>query len=95
MAEVVWTEAAAEDLDAAAKYIARDSPRFAAAIIQQAFLASDSLAVFAARGRMVPELSQPEIRELSVQSYRLIYHSSGELVAVLGFIHQARDLPSL
>jgi hypothetical protein len=47
------------------------------------------------RGRIVPELDQPAVRELVVGSYRLIYEISEKDVYVLGLIHGARDLTAL
>lgn len=52
-----------------------------------------SLEELAERGRIVPELDQPTVRELVVGSYRLIYEiDEEERVYVLGLIHGARDL---
>lgn len=47
------------------------------------------------RGRVVPELDEPTVRELVVGNYRLIYEVGAETVYVLALIHGARDLPSL
>jgi hypothetical protein len=47
------------------------------------------------RGRVVPELEEPAVRELIVGSYRLIYEIQGADVNVLGLIHGARDLAAL
>jgi plasmid stabilization system protein ParE len=54
-----------------------------------------ALEVMSERGRIVPELDQPAVRELVVGSYRLIYEISEEDVYVLGLIHGARDLTAL
>jgi len=43
------------------------------------------------RGRVVPELQQPNIRELMVGRHRLIYEVFDTKVEILGFIHGARD----
>ena len=75
---VTWTLAALGDLEAAADYIARDSPRYAASLITELLVAAQSLSVFANRGRRVPELADPDMRELIVSPYRLIYRSDGE-----------------
>jgi toxin ParE1/3/4 len=47
------------------------------------------------RGRVVPEIGDRRIRELIVQSYRLIYKVERSRVAILGIIHGARDLKTL
>lgn len=49
----------------------------------------------AERGRVVPELEEPTVRELIVGSYRLIYEIEGADVNILSLIHGARDLPAL
>jgi toxin ParE1/3/4 len=92
---VVWAESAAEDLREAANFIERDSHSYAAALVRQARAASRSLSVFHERGRVVPESSRPDVREIFVHSYRLIYQIRGDLVAVVAFVHGARDLAAL
>jgi plasmid stabilization system protein ParE len=49
----------------------------------------------AERGRVVPELEEPTVRELIVGRYRLIYEIDGADVNILGLIHGARDLAAL
>jgi toxin ParE1/3/4 len=49
----------------------------------------------AERGRVVPELDEPTVRELVVGSYRLIYEFGEETVHILALIHAARDLPAV
>jgi toxin ParE1/3/4 len=93
--EVVWTEIAWRDVEEAADYVAEDSPHYAAAFVREVRDAARSLAHLAERGRVVPEFSDPSIRELLVRSYRLIYRVAGEAVYVTGFIHGARDLERL
>ena len=46
---VTWAERAAVDLDEAAKYIARDSPIYAAALVKQAHRAARTLSTLAER----------------------------------------------
>lgn len=71
--QVKWTEPAWSNLEAAAEYIAQDSPRYAAALIREARDAARSLRHLANRGRIVPEVGDPDIRELLVWSYRMLY----------------------
>ena len=71
--EVKWAEVAWNDLEEAADYIARDSAYYAAAFVREVQEAARSLNNFAERGRTVPELKDPGLREIFVRSYRLIY----------------------
>ena len=88
---VVWSLPAWNKLEAAAEYIAKDSPRYAAALIGEARDAARSLRDFANRGRVVPEENDQTIRELFISSYRLIYRVTETEVQILSFIHQARS----
>jgi plasmid stabilization system protein ParE len=71
--KIIWSFEATDDLKAIADYIAKDSAFYAAAFVQEIRDASRSLKELSERGRIVPELSNPNIRELFVKEYRLIY----------------------
>lgn len=89
---VVWTQAAWDDLEEVVTYIAKDSSHYAAAFAREVKAASRTLSHFAERGRVVPELNNPGIREILVRHYRLIYSPTEQVVHILGFVHGARDL---
>jgi plasmid stabilization system protein ParE len=88
---VRWTEGAADDLEQIAQYVARDSEHYAAALVAEILEAAQSLEEFSERGREVPELREPNTRQLVVGSYRLVYEIRREAVYVVGVIHGARD----
>ena len=92
---VRWTETATQDLEEAAAFIGRDSRFYAAALVREARAAAQSLRTFAERGRVVPEIDAPDIRELFVRSYRLIYQVTADRVFLLAFVHGTRDLAAL
>ena len=89
--KVIWAYAAEEDLEAAASYIHRDSPVYAASFVDRALEVGRSLDEFAERGRMVPELSDSSIREIFVYSYRLVYRIEDDRISILALIHGRRD----
>ncbi len=93
--KVIWSFEATADLESIADYIARDSSFYAASFVIEVREASRSLNEFSERGRIVPELSNPNIRELFVKEYRLIYSIEESRVVILGIIHGKRDLKSL
>jgi toxin ParE1/3/4 len=92
---VRWTETATQDLEEVAEFIGRDSRFYATALVREARAAARSLRTFADRGRVVPEVEAPDIRELFVRSYRLIYQVTADHVFILAFVHGARDLTAL
>ena len=69
-----------------------DSSFYAATFVREVLDASRSLNEFSERGRIVPELGNPNIRELFVREYRLIYSIEESRVVILGLIHGKRDL---
>jgi len=89
--KVIWAYAAEEDLEAAASYIHRDSPAYAASFVHRALEAGRSLNEFAERGRIVPELRDGNIREIFVYSYRLVYRIEDDQISILALIHGRRD----
>jgi len=79
-------------LDDAVSHIALESRSAAQRLLIQALDAASSLDIFGERGRVVPEFDQPNVRQLLVQRYRLIYEVAPTQVRILAFIHGARDL---
>ncbi len=92
---VAWTETAWRDLEGIADHIAEDSPGYAAAFVGRVQDRARALDEYAERGRVVPELGDPRVRELVIGNYRLIYEVGPAAVYVLGLIHGARDLSRL
>ncbi|MCL5278440.1 MAG: type II toxin-antitoxin system RelE/ParE family toxin [Planctomycetes bacterium] len=92
MAQVRWTPQAADDLDAIAEFIGRDSPHFAALFVADILQTVDRLTDFPESGRMVPEIGERNIREIILGSYRIIYRLHREAVEVLTVHHGARLL---
>ena len=89
--EVVWAESARDALDAIIEYIAQDSRQAAVQVLEEALRAGASLATLSERGRIVPELNNPTIRELLVFKYRLLYEVEEHRVLIVAFLHGARD----
>ena len=97
MAALTWTHQALEDLEAICLYIARDAPMMARVVADRVFRASAQLAEFPQLGRVVPEIGRPDIREVLVHNYRIIYRYRVEdsQVVVLTVHHGARILRGL
>jgi len=89
---VVWSPAALEDAEAIASYIARDSARYAAAVVRKLREAARSLQDLPLSGRIVPELADERIREKLVYSYRLIYRVEGNVITIASVIHARQSL---
>ena len=93
--KIIWTFEAADDLEAIADYIVRDSGFYARSFVREIRDTSLSLKELPERGRMVPEFSNTSIRELFIREYRLIYKIEEPRIIILGIIHGRRDLGAL
>jgi plasmid stabilization system protein ParE len=92
---VAWTELAWDDLERTVDYIAHDSPAYGASFARKIWELAQSLEDLPERGRTVPELGDPNVRELLPSSYRLLYEIREDTIFILGVIHGARDLAGL
>jgi toxin ParE1/3/4 len=91
---VIWSDAALSALEQVLDHIAADSPQSARHVGEQAIAAADSLATLSERGRIVPEVGDPNVREIFVFRYRLMYELTATEVRILAFVHGARDFSS-
>ena len=92
---VKWSVPARNDLKQLHDYIAKDSKYYARKVIQEMVAKTETLTELPEIGRIVPEISDQNIRELIVYSYRLIYEMSGAGIEILAIIHGRRDFNSV
>lgn len=90
--QVVWSPAALADVEAIAAYISRDSTSYAAAVVKKLLDSTRSLKDFPLAGRVVPEFSESNIREVFAYSYRIIYSLDIDTVTIAAVIHEKRLL---
>lgn len=89
---VIWSDPAKTDLRSIYDFIAHDSRHYAKKVTQDIVAKTDILDELPRMGRMVPELDNENIRELSLYSYRILYENRDQDVFVLAVIHKRRDL---
>lgn len=73
-------------------FIARDSRYYAKKVVHDIREIVDELNGLPKMGRIVPELSEEDVRELFLYSYRIIYEIKDEVIFVLAVVHQRRNL---
>ena len=88
---VKWSAPAKRDLKQIHDYIAKDSKYYGRKVAQNIAAATEELNEFPKIGRIVPEIGNPNVRELFVYSYRLIYEISTDSIEILAIIHGKRD----
>src|SRR5262249_48502524 len=92
MAQVRWTLQAVDDLEAVCLFIARDAPQLASIFAERALRTTERLVTFPNSGRIVPELNDPNLREIILGNYRLIYRIVQDAVQIITVHHGARRL---
>ena len=73
MVQLNWTERAKEDLKNIAAYISRDSVHYAELQIFKLHGSVNILYQHPEIGRPVPEYERPDLRQLLIGKYRIIY----------------------
>ncbi len=80
---VIWADEALENLWKIEAFIGRDNPQKAESFVNHLIEQGESIALNLHMGRMVPEISNPEIRELIVKKYRIVYHVLEQEIEIL------------
>ncbi len=90
---VKWTGPSRKDLRKIYDYIALDSRYYAKKVANDIVDKAETLEAFPDTGRIVPEINHPNIREVFIYSYRLIYEVEGGNIVILAIVHGRRDFP--
>ena len=80
---IIWTQEALERLTEIDAYISKDSTERASKFINQLIDHATSLSSQPRLGRNVPELNNPNIRELIFKKYRIVYRHREKLIEIL------------
>ena len=93
MTSVTWSPEAIRDVESIRAFIAQDSPVHAELVARRIVAAVERLHFFPESGRMVPERQDPEIREIIVVPYRLVYRLRNGIVEVATVFRGSRAFP--
>jgi len=96
--QIYWTKTAQSDLVKIIKYIQADSPNTATKIFENIKEKTQELALFAERGRIIPELQTQGIvqyRELIIPPWRIMYRISTNTIYVLSVLDSRRNVEDL
>ena len=95
MTTIIWSPQSLRDLEGIRAYIAQDSPRYADLVVQRVVAGVERLEAFPESGRLVPEFDRPEIREVIVKPYRVVYRYRGEIVEIVTVLRSSRQIPQI
>ena len=88
---VIWTPRARADLKAIHDYIAKDSRQNAQRVVREILRRADELAEPPRLRHVVPEVNDPQLREIPVYSWRVIYYLREDTEFVVTVIHKRRQ----
>lgn len=80
---IKWTNEALMRLFEMEDFISQDSPERAGKFVDQIIEHAETLSDKPLRGRTVPEISNPDIRELIFKKYRIVYRVKGNSLYIL------------
>jgi len=83
MLKIFWTKESLQNLIEIESYIARDNPIAAEKFINKLVELAESLTKNQERGRVVPEFSISQIRELLYKNYRMVYITKKRRIEIL------------
>lgn len=95
MTSLVWSPQSLRDLESIRAYIAEDSPLYADLVVRRLVAAVERLSAFPESGRIVPERNTPEVRELIVRPYRIVYRVRPGVVEIATVFRASRLFPDL
>jgi len=87
---IVWSNPARQDLRLIHQYIAHDSKHYATCVIQDITDKVEILLKLPRLGKIVQEIGEENVRELSMYSYRIMYELMDDTVYIHGVIHKRR-----
>ncbi len=92
--KVLWTKNAKIQLLSVEEFIANDNPSGAIDFTDELINLAETLAEYPEKGRVVPELSHSNIRELLHKNYRIVYLIKKDRVEILTLFEGHRLLKS-
>lgn len=95
--KVSLSPSARQDIQSIVRYISLDSPKRGLEFGQLLIAKANSIGDHPNIGRIVPEIGDPDIREIIVRAYRVIYriNHQAEKIQIIRFWHGKRGVPDL
>ncbi len=90
--KIVWSPLALDRVEEIAREIAQDDPATSRKWVHAVFRQAGTLSSFPRRGRNVPEVGRPEIREILYRGYRIIHKVEQKRISILTVRHGRRLL---
>ena len=95
--KLIWSPTARFDLRDLYAYIAEENPGAARKFVKSIFDVIEHLPEFPESGRIVPEFSDPNIREIIRRPCRVVYRlkPDKQVIEIARIWHSARGIPKI
>jgi addiction module RelE/StbE family toxin len=90
---VTWSPQSLRDVESIRTFISQDSATYAELVVRRIVAAVERLHAFPESGRVVPERNVPEIREVIVAPYRVVYRLREGTVEIATVFRGSREFP--
>ena len=91
--KIIWSPLAVDTASEIVDYIAQDKPAAAIRWINEVFSKVEQLKSSPQIGRIVPEMSDNQFREIVYGNYRIIYRVELKQISILTIRHGKQILP--
>jgi toxin ParE1/3/4 len=90
---VILSPKAVGDLESIVRYIALTNPGTARKVGQSLLDRTKELSQFPMRGKIVPEFASPDIRQILLKPYRIVYRVEADKkrISIARFWHSAQE----
>lgn len=95
MIDLVWSPQALADVEEIRAYISIHSRIYADYTVQRIAAAPERLRMFPDSGRLVPERPAPDLREVIVAGFRIVYRRAATQIEVVTVFRGSRDFSSI
>ena len=91
--KLFWTKEALTRLQETEEYISRDNPQIAIEFVNKIISVAETITENPEKGKIVPELSIEQIREVLYKNYRIVYYRKKTTIEILTVFegHQLLD----
>ena len=91
--KLTWSERAQADVVEIARYIGTDNRSAAAAWLKKVSDRAQLVREFPQSGRIVPEYSKDDLREVLMDNYRIVYLVSTKAIVIVTVFERHRQFP--
>ena len=89
---LIWSPAAADDVEAIVAFVDRDSFRYATAVARRIIAAVEAVAEMPLASAIVADRDDASLRQIRVYDYRIVVRVRPDVIEVVAVVHAARDI---